>query len=222
MKIPPLNAFCCLAFVFLSLAIPVVSADWSGISVSIEEFESDWIFENNDRNADLTRLNLSFEEKTASELRVGANIGRMTTRLSNNEGPRNTQKFDASYFGIYIRYPLSLGDHFSLQNKLAYHYHSGSETISDVDSEDEIDWREVSYEIGLSAVIGSLRLTPFAVYSDVDGDISGDSGTDSFESDDEISAGVNVDLFLDPTSFVRLRFTTGDHDSASLVFAREF
>jgi len=63
---------------------------------------------------------------------------------------------------------------------------------------------------------------PFAIYSDVDGDISGDSGTNSFESDEEFSAGVNLDLFLDPTSFVRLRLTTGDYDSASLVFAREF
>ena len=224
MKIRLFSTLSPLAFVFLSLATPIVNAAWTGISVSIEELESDWIFENNDRNANLTRLNMNFEEKAASELRVGANIGRMTTRISNNDGPRNTKKFDASYFGVYIRYPLSLGDHFTLQNKLTYQYHSGSETIgdNDDDSEDEIDWREISYELGLSAMFSSLRLTPFAIYSDVDGDISGDSGTNSFESDEEISAGLNVDFFLDPTSFVRLRFTTGDYDSASLVFAREF
>lgn len=223
MKASSVNRLAPLAFVFLLLATTTVSADWAGISASIEEFKSDWIFENNDRNARVSRLNLNFEEKASSELRVGANIGRLSTSVSNNSGPRNTQKFDASYFGIYLRYPVPLGDYFALQNKLMYQYHSGSEfRVDDGEEGDDIDWREISFELGLSAKLANIRITPFAILSDVSGDIIGDSGTSSFESKEDVSRGVNVDIFLDPTSFIRLRLSSGDYDSASLVFAREF
>ena len=201
--------------------IPAAHADWTGLSASVDEIDSDWIFENNKRSTNITRLNLQFEERTSAGLSVGANIGRLTTRISNINGPRNTVKFDASYFGIYLRYPVQLGEYFSLHSKLGYQYHSGSETGND-DDDDEIEWREVDFEVGLSGRFGSFRITPFAVYSDVDGDISGDAGTDSFENDEDVSAGLSLDIFLDPTSFVRLRLTSGEQDSAALIFAREF
>lgn len=212
-----------LTCVFLLFVTTSIKADWSGISASIEEVDRDWIFENNDRSARVSRLNLNFEEKTSSELRVGANLGRLSASISNKEGPRDTQKFDASYFGIYLRYPVPLGEYFALQSKLTYQYNSGSESsIEDNEVDAEIDWREISFELGLSVKLANFRITPFAIYSDVSGDISGESGTDSFETDQEISGGVSVDLFLEPTSFIRLRLSAGDYDSASLIFAREF
>lgn len=222
MKVLSVKFLWSLTCAFLFFFATSAKADWSGISASIEELESDWIFENNDRSAKVSRLNLSFEEKASSELRVGANIGRLSARISNNEGPRNTQKFDASYFGIYLRYPVPLGDYFTLQSKLTYHYHSGSESSIDGEEGAEIDWREISFELGLSAKLANLRITPFAIYSDVSGDISDVTGTDSFETDEEVSGGANIDFFLEPTSFIRLRLTKGDTDSASLIFAREF
>ena len=203
------------------IGIPTAHADWTGISASVDEIESDWIFENNKRSADTTRLNLQFEERTRAGLGVGANIGRLTTRISNVSGPRDTVKFDASYFGVYLRYPIQLGEYFTLQSRLGYQYHSGSGTDSDT-TDDEIEWREVDLEIGLSGRFANLRITPFAVYSDIDGDISDDTGTNSFENDEDVSAGLSLDIFLDPTSFVRLRFTSGEQDSAALIFAREF
>lgn len=223
MKVRLVKPLASLTCFFLLFATTTINADWSGISASIEELDSDWIFENNDRSAKVSRLNLNFEEKTSGELRVGANLGRLSASISNNEGPRDTQKFDASYFGIYLRYPVPLGEYFALQSKLSYQYHTGSESGIEEDEENaEIDWREFSFELGLSAKLANIRITPFAIYSDVSGDIVGDSGTDSFESDEEISSGISIDLFLEPTSFIRLRLTTGDYESASLVFAREF
>ena len=222
MKVRSAKLLAPLTCVFLLFAATTLKADWSGISASIEELESDWIFENNGRSARVSRLNLNFEEKTSGGLRVGANLGRLSARISNNDGPRETQKFDASYFGVYLRYPVPLGDHFALQSKLTYQYHSGSESSVDDEEDAEIDWREISFELGLSAKLANLRITPFAIYSDVSGDISGNTGTDSFESDAETSGGVSIDIFLEPTSFIRLRLTAGDYDSASLIFAREF
>ncbi len=217
-RIIKLSRLCCL---LLMIVTPAVCADWTGISASIDEIESDWIFENNQRSANTTRLNLQFEERTHSGLGVGANIGRLTTRISNVNGPRNTVKFDASYFGIYLRYPLQLGEYFTLHSKFGYQFHSGSGTDNDT-NDDEIEWREVGFEIGLSGRFENFRITPFMLYSDVDGDISDDMGTDSFENEENVSAGLSLDLFLDPTSFVRLRFTSGEQDSTALVFAREF
>jgi len=222
MKVHTAKYLASLTCLFLLFATTTLKADWSGISASIEELESDWVFENNTRSARVSRLNLSFEEKTRSELRVGANIGRLSASTSNEIGPRNTRKYDASYFGVYLRYPIQLGDYFALKNKLTYQYHSGSESNINGDEGAEIDWREISFELGLSAKLANLRITPFAIYNDVSGDISDDTGTDSFESDSEVSGGVSIDVFLEPTAFIRLRFSTGDYDSASMIFAREF
>ena len=209
------------SFLLLLMVTPVAFSDRAGLSASIEEIESDWVFENNERSATTTRLNLQYEERTLSGLGVGANFGHLTTRVSNVSGPRDTVKFDASYFGVYLRYPIQLGEYFTLQNKLGYQYHSGSGNEEDV-KDDDIDWREVDVELGLSGRFGNFRVTPFARFSDVDGDISDDTGTNSFENEENVSTGLSLDIFLDPTSFVRFRFTSGGQDSASLFFAREF
>ncbi len=200
--------------------MPNVHAAWSGISASINEIESIWLFENSERNASISRFNMHLEERTSYGLGVGANLGQSTTRLSNISGPRNTVKFDASYFGVYLRYPMQLGEHFSLQSRLGYQYNSG--TQYDSDDEDTIEWREIDFELSFAVRFGNARVTPFVVYSNVSGDISGDAGTDAFENDKDVSAGLSLDLFVEPTGFVRLRLTRGEQDAAALIFAREF
>ena len=207
------------------MMIQSVNAAWTGISLSIDEIESDWLFETSQRVSDTTRLNLHFEEKTASGIGVGANIGRLTTRISNAIGPRNTEKFDASYVGLYLRYPLAFGEHFVLHNKLEFQFHSGFSTeitTTDVTSSDQIAWRDASYQIGLSARMAGFRIMPFAVVSGVSGDIERENSTDTFENETTLSSGLSIDLFVDPTSFVQFKFTSGGNESFSLRFAREF
>ncbi len=196
------------------------NAAWTGISLSIDEIESEWAFETSQRVSDTTRLNLHFEEKTANGIGVGANIGRLTTRLRNASGPRNTEKFDAAYVGVYIHYPLAFGKHFVLHNRLGFQFHSG--TTSDITSIDQIEWRDATYQIGLSARLADFRIMPFAVVSSVSGDIERENSTDTFENETALSSGLSMDLFVDSTSFVQFKFTRGGHDSFSLRFAREF
>ncbi len=210
--------------------IHTADAAWTGTSLSIDEIESDWVFEASQRVSDTTRLNLHFEEKTVSGISVGANIGRLTTRISNAIGPRNTEKFDASYLGVYIRYPLAFGEHFMLHNRLGYQFHSGSIAITmstntastDVTSSDQIEWRDATYQIGLSARMAGFRIMPFAAISDVNGDIERENSTDTFKNETSLSSGLSIDFFVDPTSFVQFRFTSGAKESFSLRFAREF
>lgn len=202
------------------VGIAPAHAEWSGVSVSISEVDSDWIFENDRRKSVTSRLDLQFEEKTSSGLGVGVNIGQLSTLVSNLSGPLNSMKFDGSYVGVYLRYPVSIGEIFSIQSKFAYQYHSASQIDSSVNNQIEI--RETSVELGLSGKFGNFRITPFARYSNVGGDISGDSGTEIFENEDAVSSGISFDLFVEPTGFIRLRLTSGDQDSAALSFAREF
>lgn len=193
---------------------------WTGISLSIDEIEDDWVFEDATRVSDTTRLNLHFEEKTSKGIRVGANIGRLTTRISNRSGPRETEKFDAGYIGLYLAYPLYLSEQLVWLNQAEYRYHSGSGT--DPSTDDQISWREASYLTGVSYRIGDLRIMPFAVASDISGDLEREQSTDTFENDEAISTGLSLDLFVDRTSFVRLQFSRGSGQSFSLRFAREF
>lgn len=202
------------------VGMPLANAEWSGVSVSISEVDSDWFFENDRRNADISRLDLQFEEKTSSGLGVGANIGQVTTRVSNLSGPLNTVKFDGSYFGIYLRYPIPMGEVFSLHSKLSFQYHSATQIDSGVNN--EIEAREIGAELGLSGKFGNFRITPFAIYSNVSGDISGDAGTEIFENEESVSSGISFDIFVERGGYIRLRLTSGDQNSASLSFAREF
>ncbi len=209
-----------LTLLLLLLVATVGHADWAGISASINEVESVWLIDSSKRSTNITRLNLHFEERTSYGLGVGANLGQLTARLSNISYPHNSVKFDANYFGVYLRYPVQLGEHFRLHSKLGYQYHLGTQNGGN--DGNTIAWREVSYELGLAARIGNVRVTPFIVYNDVSGDISGDAGTYTIKNNENRSAGLSLDIFLEPTSFVRLRLTQGAQDAFALVFAREY
>ncbi|MDH5354587.1 MAG: hypothetical protein OEY09_09105 [Gammaproteobacteria bacterium] len=202
------------------VVMPLAKAEWSGVSLSLNEVNSDWLFESGRRNAEISRLDLQFEEKTPSGLGVGANIGQITTRVSDLNGPRNTRKFDGSYLGVYLRYPVPLGEFFSLHSKLAYQYHSATQIDSSVYN--QIETRDIGVELGLSGRFSNLRVTAFAAYNDVSGDISGDTGTEIFENEESVSSGISFDLFVESSGYIRLRMTRGEQDSASLSFAREF
>ena len=62
----------------------------------------------------------------------------------------------------------------------------------------------------------------FAIYSDVSGDISGDTGTEIFENEESVSSGISFDIFVERDGYIRLRLTSGDQESASFSFARGF
>lgn len=212
----------------LPLAIATVAAvlstnamaELTGVSVSIEDYSAGWVFQKGQHTSDINRLTLNLEEKTANDLRVGINIGLISLRISENVSPSNTQKFDVSSLGLYLRLPLRLSENFSLQGRFSYRFNSGSDSI-DTDSS-LIEWYETRLELGFSGQWHTLRFTPFIAYQIVDGDITDSKGTELFELIDQISSGIRFDYFVDPTAYIRFQVSSGARKGFYLVFAREY
>jgi hypothetical protein len=202
---------------FISTA---VRAEWTGISMNIEDYSTTWQFRTLQRTTDINQWNFNLEEKTTSALRVGLSIGQSRIRISDNISPTNTQKFDANSLGLYLRLPLSLSDNFSVQGRLSYRINSGSDS-KDIDPS-EIEWYETEVELGLSGRWQSVRLTPFVAYRNINGDITDSSGIELFDPVDEISSGIRFDYYIDPTAYIRFQLTIGANEGGYLVFAREY
>ncbi len=108
-----------------------------------------------------------------------------------------------------------------MEGSLSYGYNTGRENAVK-DNRANIEWSEVSAEIGLSFRFDSLRVTPFTSYTNVDGDVSGVSGIGAFELDDPFSYGVRFDFFVDSTAFVGIRLQTGSQAGGSISFVRRY
>ncbi len=202
------------------LVSTVARAEWTGISVNIEDYSTTWQFQTLQRTIDINQWNFNLEEKTTSALRVGLSIGQSRIRISDNISPANTQKFHANLLGIYLRLPLSLGDNFSVQGRLSYRINSGRDS-KDIDP-GQIEWYETEVELGLSGQWQSVRFTPFVAYRNVDGDITDSSGIELFDPVDEISTGIRFDYYIDPTAYIRFQLFSGANAGGYLVFAREY
>lgn len=206
--------------VLSAFASTAAVASWTGISVNIEDYSTQWQFQTVQRTTDINQWNFYLEEKTTSALRAGVSIGQSSIRISDSVSPANTQKFDANSLGLYLRLPLMLGDHFSVHGRLSYRINSGSDS-NDIDPS-EIGWYETAVELGFSGQWQSVRITPFVSYRSIDGDISDNTGIDLFDPVEEISSGIRFDYFVDPTAYVRFQLTTGANEGGYLVFAREY
>lgn len=197
-----------------------LQAQWTGISASLEETNTDWQFASTLRSVRINRIGLQIEEKTAKSLRVGGSIGQLGLRLVDPATPSSTQKFDLSYIGLYLRQPIRLSANLALQGLLSYRYHSGIElTISDAA---EIDWHETRFQIGLSLQAGQLRIMPFVAYTRVSGDITDSSGVALFDAAQADSHGISFDYLIEPGAYIRLQWSAAAERSGQLVFVREY
>ncbi|MDH3388610.1 MAG: hypothetical protein OEN02_11955, partial [Gammaproteobacteria bacterium] len=158
----------------LCLYSGLANAFWTGVSMEIGNYDADWVFAGDRREAQITTINFQIEEKTTSELRVGATIGYLDLRLVADTAA-DTKKFSGQYIGVYLRQPAHITDSLSLHGQLSFRYNSGNENGTDIRT--DIDWAESSLLLGLSLRISNLRIMPFALYQDIDGDINDDDAT---------------------------------------------
>ena len=205
--------------ILLCLYSSLANAFWTGVSLELGNYDSDWTFDSDTRAAQINTIDLQIEEKTTSELRVGASIGYIDLRLV-ADTVAQTKKFDGQYIGVFLRQPVRINDRFSLHGLLSFRYASGSESGTDILN--NIDWTESSIQLGLSLRLSSLRIMPFATYQDIDGDISDDAGTAIFEMDEASSRGVRFDYFIEDSAFIRLQFISGGQAGGYLSFARRY
>jgi len=209
-----------LLIITLSLGSTPAVAEWTGVLVDIGESTTDLQFETAQRTMRIDSLDLAIEEKTASPLRVGFSLGISNIRTANLLPPDNAQKFDGGHLGFYLRYPQQLGEHMSLAGLLSYRYNSATDYNTSLRS--EIEWHETRVQLGLRVKFGTLRITPFIAYRDINGDISNDTSTQIFDSVDSISRGISFDIFVEPGAYIRLQLFRGDEDGGYLTFARVY
>ncbi len=195
----------------------LADASWTGVAMQISNYDSNWKFAGDTREAQISTIDFQIEEKASTGLRVGANIGYMDLRLVADSAAA-TRKFDGEYISVYLRQPFRISDGISLHSGLSLRYSSGSE--SGEESDNGIDWIETVFELGLGLRLSMLRIMPFAAYHDIDGDISDDAGTSVFELDEQLSRGIRFDYFVEDSAFVRLEVVSGAQAGGYLVFAR--
>ncbi len=208
----------------------LVSADVSGISFEFGNYDSDWEFEQDTREAQVSEISFQIEESIESGLTFGVSIGYFDLRaVADSNSAAETLKFDGQFFNIYLRLPLRLSENISLHTAFSIGYNSGSESggsddddvTIDSEEEAEIDWTESTFELGLGMRLGNFRVLPYAAYHDIDGDISHD-GTDVFEMEDGLIRGLRLDYFLEDTASVRFEFVTGGAQGGYLIFVRRY
>lgn len=208
-----------LATVLLCFYSEFVAAQSTGIRVNIEENEIDWEFDDKSREARITRLSFEIEECLDSGTRLGFGLGYTDIDLR-GDGRNASKRFTGEHLELFVRHPFAVTDDVSLLTRVNYRYNSGSD--DDDESSADIDWSELGIELGLAIRFSNVRVTPFARYQYLDGDLSGDPAGGSFDLDNPASAGIKVDLFTEPTAYVRLSLRGGDYSTVFLTFAREY
>ena len=197
----------------------LVKAEWTGIALEISDTRSDWEFSDGTRETKISSITFQVEERTESGLSVGGGLGYMTMRVDGNDEVE-TKKFDGEFLEIYFRQEFSISESFSLEMLLDYGFYSGDENTSS--DRDDISWTQLGFEFGASFQRDNIRITPFASYTDIDGDISGDDPTEVFTMEDEIGYGLRLDFFTESTAFVSLKLQTGSYDGGYLTFVRRY
>lgn len=199
----------------------LANASWSGVSFELGNTDSDWAFEDDTREAQISQIGIQIEEKTESNLTVGGSIGYVDLRtVAASDSVAETMKFEGQFIGFYLRQPLRFNDHISLHGTFSLRYTTASES-GDGDDRAEIDWIESVFELGLSLRFANLRITPYTAYHDIDGDISGD-GTDVFEIDETLTRGLRFDYFVEDTAFIRFEFVSGGVEGGYINFVRRY
>lgn len=199
----------------------LANALWSGISLELGKFDSDWDFGADTRTAQHGEISIQVEEKTDSNLTVGASIGYVDLRVvAAGDSTAQTQKFDGNFVSVYLRQALRINDHISLNGAFGIRYTNGSESGAD-DDRAEIEWTQSVVELGLGLRFAHFRIMPYAAYHDIDGDIS-DDGTDVFETDEALIRGLRLDYFVEDSAFIRFEFASGGRQGSYLNFVRRY
>jgi hypothetical protein len=206
-------------FILLLCWFDLARAESTGVALEITDYDLDWKFGDVTHVAKINSLGLQIEERAESGLTVGANLAYLSMRIGGDETTSST-KFEGENLQIYLRQNFPLGESASLEGLLSYGYNTGRENVEGERA--DIQWNQVSAEIGLSFRFDSLRITPFTSYTDIDGDISGVSGIGAFELDDPYSHGVRFDIFVESTAFVGIRLQTGSQAGGSISFVRRY
>jgi hypothetical protein len=206
-------------FVLLLCCLSLARAEYTGVAFEIDDYDSDWKFSDGTRVAKTNSLRLQIEERVESGLIVGASLAYLSMRVSGDATAPST-KFEGENLQIYLRKDFPLGESSSVEGLLSYGYNTGRENVEGERA--DIQWSEVSAEIGVSFRIDNIKITPFTSYTNVDGDISGVDASGAFELEDPFNHGIRFDIFVESTAFIGIRLQTGSQSGGTISFVRRY
>jgi len=203
----------------LFMPLPTL-AYWTGIGAYVGQGESGWDFTSGSRQADESRYGLHIEERTQSGLSIGASAGQFSLRLVDPLQLVETEKYGGQFLQFYLRWPVKLSESLTLHSRLDYQFNLGNRSGDTQD--DEIDWNQAGITLGLALRLGLVSLRPFVNWSSIDGDMTEEGFTRVFENQDKSTAGIVVDIYVEPTAYVRLKGSAAQTPSFWLGFIREY
>lgn len=186
------------------------------------QHESNWSVAGTTLRADNRIYGLHIEEKTLIGLSIGARAGQNSLTLENQQDLTQFEKYNVQFVSFYLRWPLKLTDLLTLKSRFNYQFNLGTQSGVDTETDIDIDWIETSLDIGVNLRLGPLSISPFAVYRSIDGEISSATSVRKIDLNDNNSAGVRLDIHVEPTAYVRLEVIATGADSLMLSFVREY
>jgi len=204
----------------LLLFFTVQARAWTGISASIGEYDSDWNIGGELRPVTLTRYGIAIEDRTASGLRLGVAIGEFGLRLKSADG-RQSDDYAGEYLDLRLRWPVELNHMLTLHGDFGYSWQSGRLSDEGGDA-DGIDWSRTRFGLGLQFRLGVIGLRPFFEWRNLDGDVDLSGTTHLFENDSRTSAGLVVDIEVEPSGFVRFTWLGSGRTGLMLSFVRAY
>jgi hypothetical protein len=193
---------------------------WTGISASIGEYDSSWKIDGELRPVTLTRYGIAIEDRTASGLRLGVAIGEFGLRLKTADG-RQGDDYAGEYLDLRLRWPFRLSSMLTLHGDFGYAWQSGR--LSDGGGDDKgIDWSRTRFGLGLQFRAGPISLRPFFEWRSLDGDVALSGTRHLFENDNQTSAGLVVDIEVEPSGFVRFTWMGEGRSGLMLSFVRAY
>jgi len=199
----------------------VVQAYWTGIGAYIGQGDTDWVVNGDEFEADSRRYGLHIEERTQPGLSIGAAAGQFTVRLQDPQQMVATEKYNGSFLEFYLTWPVRISERVTLHSRLDYQFNLGSPSGSNEEA-DEIDWNKAGITLGIAVRLGIFSLRPFVNWRTIDGDITSNNLTRTFKDKESQTTGMIVDIYVEPTAYVRLKGSIDESPSIWLGFIREY
>jgi len=193
---------------------------WSGITATVGEYDEVWRIGGVARPVTLGRYGLAVEDRTAVGLRLGLAVGEFALRIEN----RDAAQFDdyvGQYVDLRLRWPLELGSVLSVHGDFAYSWQSGIPSAEGGDT-DGIDWSRTRFGLGLQLRLGVIGLRPFFEWRSLEGGADVAGARQLFENDSRTSAGLVVDIEVEPSGFVRFTWLGEGRTGLMLSFVRAY
>lgn len=205
--------------VLLLCSIGVTRAEWTGVDFELGDIDADWEFADGVHPTKIRSLGFRIEERTIGGLSVGGGIAYQELKVS---GSSEFSAFDFSTanFEVYLRQEVPVSESVLLGGLLSYGYFGGYENVSD--DRADISWSQVDLELSAGFKFASLRLTPYARYTNVDGSISRDKASLSFKLEEPYSYGVRFDIFVEESGYITIRLQDGSQSGGYISFSRRY